>query len=175
MIIDSPRITSETLPTTVRTLRALLEQCTRALGELECELERSVNPTQKLAPKTELKYGYELFGKNFLARNENDVLVSILRHFSELDSSFPEHFSRATRRLSRKRLYVAQCRFSFYPKTYYLATVAKAFAPKWYVNTYEGTEKKLELLRCACKVLDLQLGKDLKIRMAYVKVPNEDA
>ncbi|MBK1719315.1 hypothetical protein [Thiocystis violacea] len=151
----------------VRSMRVHVAELTQKLRRMERALEHQQSrPTQKavcLALETE--FGYELWGQRFTARNGNDALVSILRHFAELAPEFPEQYSRAVKTLGRKRPYVARTVEAVYPGKPGLWKFTEVFAPGWYVGTNESNDKKLDLLRIACQTIGLRFGKDLKVRI----------
>lgn len=150
---------------TIRSMRVQVAELTRTLGKMERQLERQQSPqtptTVSLPVGAEV--GYELWGQRFAARNGNEVLVSILRHFAELAPEFPERYSRAVKTLGRKRPYVARTVEAVYPGKPGLWKFTEVFTPGWYVGTNESNDKKLDLLRIACQTLGVRFGKDLKI------------
>lgn len=152
---------------TVRSLRAQVAELTRTLGRMERQLERQQLPRTPVVVSLPVgaEISYELWGQRFSARNGNDVLVSILRHFAELVPEFPERYSQSVRTLGRKRPYVARTVEAVYPGKPKLWKFTEVFAPGWYVGTNESNDKKLDLLRVACQTIGIRFGKDLKVRM----------
>jgi len=151
----------------LQSLHTHVAELALTLDRMERELER-YSPPQRLPVASQSAgsdFGYELWGQRFSARNGNDVLVSILRHCAELFPEFPERYSRAVKTLGRKRPYVARNVEDIYPGKPGLQKFTEAFAPGWYVGTNESNEKKLQLLRVACRTLGIRFGKDLKVRM----------
>ncbi len=97
-LTNSGNQTIETLPGTVRILRALLAELTRTLGQMKRALERQSSPQKLPTPSATItqpkgRFVYELFDQEFSVRNGTDVMVSVLRHFAKLDPEFPERFS----------------------------------------------------------------------------------
>ncbi len=170
MLANSGHQTTDALPSTVRNLRTQLAELTRTLGHMERALERQYAPpkpqvTRATSTQPKAGFGYVLFDQAFSARNGNEVLVSVLRHFAELDPEFPERFSQVVRTLGRKRPYVARSADMVYPGKPQLSSFTESFAPGWYVGTNESNDKKRALLRVACQALGFRFGKDLKVRM----------
>jgi len=95
----------------------------------------------------------------------SEIFVQVLRHFAELEPTFPEGYCAVVRRLGRKRPYVARTRELLYPGKPYLLSETVEFAPGWFVGTNEGNDQKLKLLRVACDVLGLRWNQDLWVRM----------
>ncbi len=151
----------------VRSLRAQVAEFNRTLGKMERALEGQPSPrtTTVLCLPVEVETGYELWGQRFSARNGNEVLVSILRHFAELVPEFPERYSRTVKALGRKRPYVARTVEAVYPGKPKLWKFTEVFTPGWYVGTNESNDKKLDLLRVACQIVGVRFGTDLKVRM----------
>jgi hypothetical protein len=149
---------------TVQALRALRSEITRTLVHLEHGLVEEESRRAPVSPRLD-DAGYTLFGQTFPVTDGSQIFVDILRHFAKLDSGFPERYSAVVRRLGRKRPYVARSRQALYPGKPHLLSQTAEFAPGWFVGTNEGNEKKIDLLRHACRVLGLRWNHDLKVRM----------
>jgi hypothetical protein len=147
----NPGLHTIDMSNTIRSMRVQVAELTRTLGKMERQLERQQSPRTPTVVSLPVgaEVGYELWGQRFTARNGNEVLVSILRHFAELAPEFPERYSRAVKTLGRKRPYVARTVEAVYPGK----------------PTNERNDKKLKLLCVACQTLGIRFGKDLKVWM----------
>lgn len=149
-------------------LRAQLAGLSSAIDETELLLERRNRVRFDSSQVARARIGgsrYELFGQQFSVRNGNELFTSVLRHFAELDQKFPDHFSVHLRSIGRKRPYVARTADDVYPGRKDLAKYTTSFAPGWFVGTNESNEKKLALLRIACRTIGISFGKDLKVNL----------
>lgn len=149
-------------------LRAQLAGLSSAIHEAELLLEsrkrvQSGSSERQVAWKPMAGLRYELFGQLFSVRNGNELFTSVLRHFAELDQKFPEHFCVRLRTFGRKRPYVARTADNVYPGRKDLAKYTTSFAPGWFVGTNESNQKKMDLLRIACRTIGITFGKDLKV------------
>jgi hypothetical protein len=146
------------------TLQAQLAVLSRTIAEIQREL-KAAPPARAAAGAVRTGApSYRLLGQEFLARNANDTLVSVFRHFAELEPEFPEHFRRAARYLGRSRPYVGGSPQEVYPGKPKLWPETAEFAPGWYVGTNENNSTKIKLLREACKVIGLRFGVDLQVQ-----------
>jgi len=147
------------------TLKSQLAVLSRTISKLQRELEPPAPRPPSARAAHSIAPGYRLYGQDFAARNGNDILASVLRHFAELEPEFPERFCEAARRLGRSRRYVGRSPQEVYPNKPKLWASTVEFAPDWYVGTNENNETKLKLLRSACRMLGLRFGADLQVRM----------
>ena len=149
---------------TVQALRALQSGITQTLERLESDLDEMKFQQPSPSPRIG-EIGYTLFGQTFRAANGNKIFIEVLRHFADLDETFPVRYSMAVRSIGRTRRYVARRREDVYPGKPNLLSATAEFASNWFVGTNEDNGKKIKLLRVACDVLDLQWNQDLKVRM----------
>jgi len=150
----------------VEQLKSFHQGCLRLLEriqkEIRADIRQAIPSTGKDLPRG---YGFELFGKWFRAINGNDVLVGVLRELTELDPLFPERFALRLKSEGRTRTYVAQKIEELYPERPDLAKYNAQFINGWYVGTNESNQKKLQLLKVACEVMEIQYGIDLRVKM----------
>jgi hypothetical protein len=153
-------------------LRAQVKQMNRTIAALEGGLNpRTPSTLKPQLPAARPTVTYALLGQVFPARSGNDILVSVFRHFAELDPDFPGRFKKrllaelAKAPKSSKRGYVGRTPQELYPGSPSLWKYAEEFAPGWLIGTNESNEKKLTLMRLACRVMDLRWGCDLKVSM----------
>ena len=164
MYANQSSLQSAELRGTVQALRALRSGITQTLERLESDLvEKDLRQPPPVPRINEI--GYTLLGQTFRATNGNKIFIEVLRHFADLDETFPVRYSMAVRQIGRTRHYVARRREDVYPGKPKLLSATAQFAPSWFVGTNEDNGKKLRLLRVACDVLDLQWNQDLKVRM----------
>ena len=112
-----------------------------------------------------LASGYRLFGQDFPTRFAKNTFVGLLREFAELEPEFPARFQRAARSIGRSRRYVGRTPQEVYPMKPRLWKHTEPFAPGWLVGTNESDEKKRQLLRLACQVVELRFGGDVQVWM----------
>jgi hypothetical protein len=109
--------------------------------------------------------GFRLFGQDFPTRFAKETLVSLLRHFAELEPKFPARFQEAARSIGRSRRYVGRTPQEVYPMKPGLWKHTEPFAPGWLVGTNENDSKKRELLKLACQIMGLRFGRDVQVWM----------
>lgn len=138
--------------------------------------EYNKEPFMKIRPKHQVarrmtksgardatRRGYELFGEYFPFNNAQETMVAVLTTFAELDSDFSEKLARDIRPTIKRRPFVARSRSALYPDSPHLVSASREFAPGWWIATNESNERKIRLLRHACKVLHLNYGSDLRV------------
>jgi hypothetical protein len=157
--------------TQLANLQAQLATLSRTIAGLRRELKAPASPPATavpvpVRPTVRPQFpGYRLLGQEFTARNANDILVALFRHFAELEPAFPERFQRAVRGIGRSRRYVGRSPQEVYPSKPKLWRSTVEFAPGWYIGTNENNKTKLKLLRRASEVLGLRFGSDVRVWM----------
>lgn len=151
----------------VEQLKSFHQGCLRLLERIQKEIRADIRKTNP-PPRKDLPggYGFELFGQWFQAISGTGILVGVLKQLSELDPGFPEQFARRLKSAGRTRAYIARKIEDLYPGRPSLAKYSAQFTNGWYVGTNESNQKKLQMLRIACEVIDIQYGIDLRIKMS---------
>ncbi len=104
------------------------------------------------------QYGYSIFGEKQTAPNQAARLVGIFRTFAELA---PEQLPELSRRLvGRTRRPLATDPTLIYPSRH-LVRHARAIAPGWFIDTNTDTADKITMIKCACKFLGLEFGREV--------------
>lgn len=165
MFANIPLPQSDELQGTVLALRTLQSEIAQTLEHLEANLVVQEKIRKTPIASGSYDVGYTLFGQTFRAANGSVIFIEVLRHFAELDKTFPMRYSKEVEKIGRKRRYVARTRKDVYPGKPKLLPATAQFAPGWFVGTNEDNGMKLKLLRRACDVLDLRWNQDLKVRM----------
>lgn len=148
---------------------AQLQNQLAALQRTIAGLQRGLGvpaPVPATLPATRpLQSGYRLFGQDFPTRFAKDTFVGLLRHFAELEPTFPARYQQAARGIGRSRHYVGRTPQEVYPMKPGLWKHTEFFAPGWLVGTNESDVKKRELLKLACQVMGLRFGRDVQVWM----------
>lgn len=122
-----------------------------------------VHPANR-APRVSGQWGYTIAGRRHSANSARDVLLGVLRAFTEADASFLDRF--VARKHGRKRRYVARTRSELYPDRPDLAeNYSVELLPGWWMGTNYSRRSIIEIIDLACEVagvqrtdLGLQLG-----------------
>lgn len=96
--------------------------------------------------------------------NGIDVMIAILREFSQSDKDFLSRF--VSRRHGRTRRWVDRSKSNLYPgRTDLQEEFSIELIPGWWVGTnYNATSDMPNIIRAACEVMGIEFGKDLIAR-----------
>lgn len=109
-------------------------------------------------------FGFILKGKEYPARNANEVMINALEILWENDKTFLDRF--AARKHGRKRRYIALKKEELYPDRPDLCNNASHHLKSgWWVGTNYSDQNKEIILQMACEVAGLKYGKDLIVTM----------
>lgn len=141
--------------------------------ERKSPLSASVTAIQEIKPKpvqqnqaphplNEIGYQYKEIWHPY--PNGIDVMIAILRDFSQSDKNFLNRF--ASRKHGRKRRWVDRSKSNLYPgRTDLQEEFSIELIPGWWVGTnYSATSDMPNIIRAACEVMDIEFGKDLIAR-----------
>jgi Predicted type IV restriction endonuclease len=116
-------------------------------------------PATSLSPRTEaptqhgeLRCGFELNGRSFPCRTAKDVVLGILREFTNTDATFPQRCSEHPENQGRVRTYIARRASELYPGRTDLERYSEEFAPGWLVATNISNQVKDKIIKMACEV-----------------------
>ena len=115
--------------------------------------------TLPLAPPSQNKFHYQVFGEKRSAKNAVDAFVDILKVLAAFEPTFAEQLSLLAPSTSRN--HVARSPSEVYPKRPDLGKNAREFARGWYVGINIADREKYRILRLACDIFGLQFGKDI--------------
>lgn len=111
------------------------------------------------------RFGYELEGQFFPARNAIDVLTKIFENLSARDATFSERFAAMPH--GRTRRYLAIGRDELYPGRADLCREhATQLSSGWWLGTNHSRQTIEGIIKMACGILDLRYGIDLIAHLA---------
>ncbi|MHA1280327.1 MAG: hypothetical protein ACTSQ8_24405, partial [Candidatus Helarchaeota archaeon] len=112
---------------------------------------------------TILEKGFELFGEFNAMRNARETMYAILNTLADRDPTFLHRYANLPKH-GRSRRYVATNRRDLNPSRPKLAIkYSYEFRPGWYVNINLSKRTIETVIRLACQVANINLGKDLKL------------
>ncbi|MBM6593089.1 hypothetical protein [Microvirga pudoricolor] len=120
-------------------------------------------PSVPSAPVSERHIIYTVFGERREARTAIDALVEILRALSARQPDFVDRLSQIAP--SRTRNHIARSPEQVYPARPELSDLTTEFVPGWWLGTNIANRDKLTLLRKACEVTGITLGRDIEIHL----------
>ena len=108
--------------------------------------------------------GYRYKGEWHPYSNGIDVMLAILREFSQIDKDFLSRF--ASRKHGRKRRWVDRSKSNLYPGSPHLQDDHSVeLIPGWWAGTnYSAASDMPNIIRAACEVMSIEFGKDLIAR-----------
>jgi predicted type IV restriction endonuclease len=116
-----------------------------------------------VTPISEKKIVYIILGRKEQADNAIDALLTILRTLAERNSGFLEKLSTVVR--ARTRNHIAQKREDVYPEKPELIEYTTQLVPGWWLGTNIANRDKMRIIKKACEVESLVLGKDISIKL----------
>jgi len=121
-------------------------------------------PTQ---PISERGISYRMFNEAKQAANAIDALVDILRALAGRNPQFLDKLAIVAR--GRTRNHIARSRNDVYPRKPELTEYTVELIPGWWLGTNIANRDKMTIIRKACQVEGLTLGRDI-----VIKLPNAD-
>jgi hypothetical protein len=118
-------------------------------------------PVVPSAPVSERRIRYVVFGERREARTAIDALVEILRTLSARQPDFIDRLAEIAP--SRTRNHIARTPEEVYPARPELSDLTTEFVPGWWLGTNIANRDKMTLLRKACEVAGITLGREIEI------------
>lgn len=119
---------------------------------------------QNYSQQPSLGIGYQYKDQWHSYTNGIDVMIAILREFSQSDKDFLNRF--ASRKHGRTRRWVDRSKSNLYPgRTDLQEEYSVELAPGWWVGTnYSATSDMPKIIQAACEVMDIEFGNALIAR-----------
>jgi hypothetical protein len=118
-------------------------------------------PVAPTAPASERRISYVIFGERREAKTAIDALIEILRALSARQPDFLERLAEIAP--SRTRNHVAHTPEEVYPARPELSELTTEIAPGWWLGTNIANRDKMTLLRKACEVAGVSIGREIEI------------
>ena len=103
---------------------------------------------------------YEVLGRSFFARTANEAYLAILVTLSELEPTLMDKL--AVQAKGNSRNHFSRNPKEVYPRRSDLDKFVAALGNGWFVGTNISNREKRGFLEMACRVLDLEFGKDVR-------------
>jgi hypothetical protein len=116
---------------------------------------------------SERSIAYKILGQSRHADNATEALLDILRTLAARDSNFLDRLALVVRGTTRN--HISRKREDVYPAKPELIEYTTEVVPGWWLGTNIANREKMRIIRRACEVEKLTLGKDISIVLPNVK------
>ncbi len=127
------------------------------------------NPPSSGSTSGELEsYGFIFNDETFHKKSSLDVLASVFLKFQEQDQSFFEKFSSPEIEHGTSRRYLGRSPGELFPERpdfWDNRKYWREISPGWYIDVHESKKSIQNIIRLACNVAGIRLGKDLVINL----------
>ena len=130
---------------------------------LPLNVHRGASTAQASAPISERGVAYTIFGQGKHASNAIDALIDVLRTLASKNLQFIETVAPLVQ--GRTRNHIARSRADVYPQKPELAEYAVELVPGWWLGTNISNRDKMRIIKKACEIEGLVLGKDIIITL----------